>query len=280
MDPNSRRMDDARSMVRSPAFRRKGLASELLPPEGGTTSLFGLRRDVSYRRKLNQRCELLERQSPDNQFRRLRVEERFEAELLQLPDGLSRFVREPDLNLGLAVTREFQFFRARLRVLVIQSFNHRGDRRMQLCAQLLVKPLFCQRRHRGGFDRRSALARDGVEGHDALSLHRLAGQFRGLEAPLLRRLEGGVAEQWMAVDDTCVDHLAAFTDRDFDLNGALCSCGFGYRRVSGLYFPGRAALQDAAWNFEIHARYLWWNTFGWRRRWWRWRWRWRWQRCS
>jgi hypothetical protein len=43
----------ARDMFRSPAFRRKGLASELLPPEGGTSSLFGLRRDVSYRRKLN-----------------------------------------------------------------------------------------------------------------------------------------------------------------------------------------------------------------------------------
>jgi hypothetical protein len=51
----------APDMVRSPAFRRKGLASELFPPEGGTTSLFSLRRDVSHRRKLNQRRELFDR---------------------------------------------------------------------------------------------------------------------------------------------------------------------------------------------------------------------------
>src|SRR5262245_33054139 len=242
MDPNSRRMDDARSMVRSPAFRRKGLASELLPPEGGTTSLFGLRRDVSYRRKLNQRCELLERQSPDNQFRRLRVEERFEAELLQLPDGLSRFVREPDLNLGLAVTREFQFFRARLRIFVIQSFNHCGDLRVQLGEQSLFELFFGQRRHRYGFARRGGLARVEVEGDDALSLHRYAGKFRGLEAPLFRRLESGFTEHWMAADGLRIHHLAALTYRDLDLDCAFHARAFGYLRVSGLDFPGRLTL--------------------------------------
>src|SRR5262245_53612837 len=206
----------APDMVRSPAFRRKGLASEPLPPEGGTTSLVDLRRDVSYPRKLNQRRELLDRQSPDDQFRRLRVEECFEAELLQLLDGLSRFVREPDLNLGLAISREFQFFRARLRVFVFQSFDQSGDRRMQLSAQLLVELLFCQRRHRYGFARRGVIARIEVEGQDALSFHRLAGKLRRLEAPLFRRLESGVFEHGVAVDTLRIDHLTAFIDRDLD----------------------------------------------------------------
>jgi hypothetical protein len=57
-----------RDTVRSPAFRRKGLAPEPIPPEGGITNLFGLRRDVSHRRKLDQRRELLDLQSPDDQF--------------------------------------------------------------------------------------------------------------------------------------------------------------------------------------------------------------------
>src|SRR5262245_3741836 len=241
MGPKSRRMDGA-DMVRSPAFRRKGLASELLPPEGGTTSLSGLRRDVSYRRKLNQRRELLDRQATDDQFRRLRVEERFEAELLQLFNGLSRLVREPDLNLGLAVTREFQFFRAGLRVFVIQSFNHCGDRRMQLGAQLLVELLFGQRRHRYGFARRKGLARVEVEGNDALSLHRYAGKFSGLEAPLFRRLDSGFTEQWMTADRLRIHHLAALTYRDLDLDCALHSRAFGYWRVSRLNFPGRLTL--------------------------------------
>src|SRR5262245_20850564 len=140
---------------------------------------------------------------------------------------------------------------------------------MQLGSQLLFELFFGQRRHRYGFARRSGFARIEVEGQDSLSLHRLAGQFRGLEAPLLRPLEGGVAEHRMAVDDTRVDHFAIFVDGDLDLNSALCSCGFGYRRVSRLNFLGRAALQDGAGNYEALVKYRWRDTFGWRRWWWR-----------
>src|SRR5262249_32335097 len=191
----------APNMVRSPAFRRKGLASEPLPPEGGTTNLSGLRRDVSHCRKLNQRRELLDRQSPDDQFRRLRGEERFEAELLQLLDGLSRLVRQPDLNLGLAVTREFQFFRARLRVFVMESFNQCGDRRMQLGSQSLFEPFFGQRRQRYGFAWRGVLDPIEVEGKHTFHFDGLTVEDGGLEAPLFRRLESGVVENGVAADD-------------------------------------------------------------------------------
>ena len=39
------------------------------PSEGGTTNLFRLRRDISHCGKLRQRSELLDWQSPDDQFR-------------------------------------------------------------------------------------------------------------------------------------------------------------------------------------------------------------------
>src|SRR5262245_19118527 len=138
--------------------------------------------------------------------------------------------------------REFQFFRARLGVIVIQSLDQRGDRRMQLCAQSLFELLFCQRRHRYGFARRSVLARIEVEGQEALSHHRYAGKLGGLEAPLFRRLESGFTEHWMAADGLRIYHLAALTYRDLDLDCALRSRAFGYWRVSRLNFPGRLTL--------------------------------------
>src|SRR5262245_6105017 len=178
----------------------------------------------------------------------MRIEDHFEAELLHLLDGLRRFVRQPDLNIGLAVAREFQFFSARLRALVLQSVDHRGDRRMKLGAQLLLELFFRQLSHRNGLAPRSVLACIKVEGQDPLSLHRYAGKFRWFESPLLRRLDSGVAEYRMAADNLRVDHLATFVDRDLDLNRAFCPCGFCYRWVSRLNFLCGAALQDTAGN--------------------------------
>src|SRR5262249_45359318 len=103
-------------------------------------------------------------------------------------------------------------------------------------------------------------------------LHRYSGKLRGLEAPLLRRLEGGVAEQRMAVDDPRGDHLATLGDRDLDLNGATCFCGFGYRRVSRLNFLGRAALHNASRNcyplriIRHFRRWFWFWRYGSRNR--------------
>src|SRR5262245_1574691 len=121
---------------------------------------------------------------------------------------------------------------------------------MQLGEQLLLELIFRQRRHRYVLARRGVLARIEVEGQDALSLDRYAGKFRGLEAPLFRRLECGVAEQRVAVDDPRADHFATLVDRDLDLNCAFCACSFGYRRVSRLSLSGRATLQDAAGDFD------------------------------
>src|SRR5262245_56328797 len=135
---------------------------------------------------------------------------------------------------------------------------------MQFGAQLLLELIFRQRRHRYVLARRGVLARIEVEGQDALSLDRYAGKFRGLEAPLFRRLECGVAEQRVAVDDPRADHFATLVDRDLDLNCAFCACSFGYRRVSRLNFLSRAALQDGAGNVEALVKYRWRDAFGWR----------------
>src|SRR5262245_50700415 len=140
---------------------------------------------------------------------------------------------------------------------------------MQLASQLLFELFFGQRRHRYGFARRSGLALAEVEGQEALSLHRYAGKFRGLEAPLFCRPESGFTEHWMAADGLRIHHLAALTYRDLDLDCALRSRAFGYWRVSRLNFPGRLTLHDACGNREFlrAIRYLRRNPFGWRRRW-------------
>src|SRR5262249_50173695 len=162
-----------------------------------------------------------------------------------------RFVREPDLNFRLAVTRKFQFFGARPGVFVLQSIDHRGDRRMQLGEQLSADLFFGQRRQRRGGDRSGVLARIEVEGNDGLSLHRLAGQLGWLESPLLRRLKRGVAQQWMTIDDLRVDYLSTLVNRDLNLNRAAGPRGPGERRVWRLNFRGRAALQDSARNIGL-----------------------------
>src|SRR5262249_54178279 len=139
----------------------------------------------------------------------------------------------------------------RLGVLVPQSFDYRCDRRMQPGEQLLFDSLFGHRRQRHGFAWRPSLAGIEVEGKDALSLHRYTRQLGGFESPLLRRLKRGVAQQWMPTDDLRVDHLSTLANRDLNLNRAAHLRGSGRRRVSRLNFPGCAAIQDAAGDFDL-----------------------------
>src|SRR5205085_9570002 len=85
---------------------------------------------------LGERREFFERQAADDELGRLRVEDEFKADLLELREHFGRLLRQPDLNLRLSVADELRLV-CRGRAVLLQTLDDGQERRVKFRLQLL-----------------------------------------------------------------------------------------------------------------------------------------------
>lgn len=113
MDPGRRGEDDREDESSLPSARH-------------VASITRRRRDVANYAEFGQRREVFNRQAAYDRLRNLRLKDDFKPEPHKQQHNLWRFIREPYLNLGLAIANEIRVSCGGVCVVGLRTF-HEGD---------------------------------------------------------------------------------------------------------------------------------------------------------